>query len=440
MIQSFIKIGAVAGLALLSLGAAQPAQAETKIVEVVSPGGVKAWLVEEQSIPIISIAVNFSGGENLISDDKAGASGIVSLMMEEGAGPYDAAAFNRRTEELAARLSFGGGSDSFTANATMLLQNRDETIELFRTALQEPRFADDALARVKKQVVSTIRSDQTDPNYLASQKFFELRFPNDVYSRPTKGSEKTVNALTTDDLRTAHKALMRRDNIIIGVVGAITPEELAPILDTLFLPLPESGPAIPAAAKPVEKSGVEIVEFDAPQSTVFFGHRGILRDDPDFITAFVMNQVLGGGSFTSRLYKEVREKRGLAYGVYSYLYPLDRTGLYAGGVATANNRIAETIEVIRAEWARMAAGDISEEELDRAKRYLIGSFALRFDSNAKIAGFLIAMQRNELGAEYLTERNKLIAAVTLDDVKRVAKRLLDADALHFVVVGKPEGL
>jgi zinc protease len=183
-----------------------------------------------------------------------------------------------------------------------------------------------------------------------------------------------------------------------------------------------------------------VVEQDVPQSVAVFGHKGLMRDDPDFIPAFVMNYVLGGGSFSSRLTEEVREKRGLAYSVYSYLSATDGAGLYMGGVQTANERIAESLEVIKAEWARLAAEGLTEEDLNKAKTYLTGSFPLRFDSNSKIANYLLFAQMEDLGLDYINTRNGLIEAVTLEDVKRVAARLLKPEELSFVVVGKPVGL
>ncbi|PJA61095.1 MAG: peptidase M16, partial [Rhodobacterales bacterium CG_4_9_14_3_um_filter_71_31] len=182
------------------------------------------------------------------------------------------------------------------------------------------------------------------------------------------------------------------------------------------------------------------IPFDAPQSTVIFGHEGPLRADPDFIPAYVMNHILGGGGFSSRLTTEVREKRGLAYSTYAYLAPLDRAGLYMGGVGTANERVAESLDVIRAEWRRMAEQGVTAEELQKAKQYLTGAWPLRFDGNAKIASMLVGLQRDGFGPEYLDQRNGLVEAVTLDDIARVAAQWLKPDALRFVVVGQPEGL
>ena len=431
---------ALLGVALLFGLATERAAAETKIVRVVSPGGIVAWLVEERSIPIISISASFRGGDSVLPDEKAGLASLFASMLVEGAGKYSDTAFAKRSEELAVRMSFSAGSDTVSVGATMLLQNRDESLELFRLALQEPRFDAGPLERVKAQISSGIRQAETNPNSIASKAFLSAVFPGDPYGRRRSGTLKSVAGLSVDDLRATHKKLLTRKGLYIGVVGAISPEELAPILDKLFLSLPKDGPEPPKPPKLAIKPGVTVVKFKAPQSTVIFGHKGILRSDPDFIAAYVMNYILGGGGFASRLTEEVREKRGLAYGVYSYLSPRDRAGLYLGGVGTANKSVGKSIEIIKAEWARMAKGEVSQAELDKAKRYLVGSYPLRFDSNGKIAGFLVAAQRQKLGIDYIKRRNSLVEAITLDDIKRVAKRLLRADDLFFVVVGDPKGL
>jgi zinc protease len=186
--------------------------------------------------------------------------------------------------------------------------------------------------------------------------------------------------------------------------------------------------------------GTHVVPFETPQSVVIFGHEGIERFDPDFFAAYVLNQVMGGSGFSSRLMTEVREKRGLTYGIGSYLAPMDHGELYVGQFASANDRVAEAINVVRAEWARMAAEGLTEEELAKAKTYLTGSYPLRFDGNATIAGILAGMQTEGLPIEYLETRNAEIEAVTLDDVKRVAARVLRPEALTFVVVGSPVGV
>jgi zinc protease len=220
----------------------------------------------------------------------------------------------------------------------------------------------------------------------------------------------------------------------------VTAQELGPLLDLAFGDLPDaSAPVAVADAEPVD-GGTVIVRKSVPQSRVLFGQDGLARDDPDFYAAYVANHLLGGGGFTSRLTEEVREKRGLAYSVYSYLYPLDHGPLWFGGVGTANAAVDESIRLIRKEIARMAAGDIEAAELADAKTYLTGSFPLRLTSNDQIASLLVSMQVDDLGIDYLEKRNGYIEAVTLEDVRRVAKRLYHPERLLVVVVGDPDGL
>jgi zinc protease len=223
-------------------------------------------------------------------------------------------------------------------------------------------------------------------------------------------------------------------------VGDITAEQLTSLLDRLLSELPQTGRPMPSKVAYGLDGGTTVVDFDTPQSVAIFGQRGIERDHPDFFAAYLINQILGGGSFESRLMEEVREKRGLTYGVYSYLLPKDFSHLYIGRVASANDRIAEAIAVIRAEWTRMADSGVTQDELRRAKTYLTGSYPLRFDGNGPIANIMVGMQVQGLPVAYINNRNHKINAVTLQDANRVARQLLDPDGLHFVVVGRPEGL
>ncbi|MGF1659400.1 MAG: pitrilysin family protein [Rubrimonas sp.] len=432
-----LRAAAIAGCVAF---AAPQAQAAAEIQRVISPGGIEAWLVEEHAIPMVAIEIAFVGGAATEPEDRLGVTRFLSAMLDEGAGDLDSTAFAERAELLAARFSFSANRDAFAVSARMLSDALDDSLALLRSALTEPRFDEEPLRRVRGQILAGLRSDETDPDSLASEAWFAAAFPGHPYGRKTEGTPETVAAITADDLRAARLRALNRSAAVIGVVGAIDAETLGRALDALLLDLPQ-GPVETAAPTDVAaQGGVTVIPFDAPQSTVLFGHAGQLRDDPDFIPAYVMNYILGGGGFSSRLTVEVREKRGLAYSAYSYLAPFDRAGVIMGGVGTANARVAESVEVIRAEWARMAAEGVSAEELAKAKSFLTGSYALRFDSNARIAANLVALQRDNLGIDYVEKRNALVEAVTLEDVRRVAERWLKPEALSFVVVGQPEGL
>ena len=425
-------------VALLALAA--PALAEVKIEDVTSPKGIKAWLVEDHSIPFMALELSFRGGSSLDAADKRGAVYLMTGLLEEGAGDLDAQAYAKALEGLAASVDYDSSDDSVRISAQFLTSNREEVVALLRDTLLNPRFDQSAIDRVRGQVLSGIAADLKDPNDIARDAFSAMAFGDHPYGSPEKGSMASVQALTRDDIVQAYRDVFALDRVVVGAVGDITPDALGAMLDTLLGDLPAEGKPLPGKADVTIEGGVTVVDYDTPQSVAIFGQTGIDRHDPDFFAAYVLNQVLGGGSFESRLMTEVREKRGLTYGVYSYLAPRDLASVYLGSVASASDRIAETIEVIRAEWTRMARDGLTQEELDAAKTYLTGAYPLRFDGNGRIARILVSMQRDNLPIDYIATRNDQVNAVTLDDANRVAARLLRPDDLHFVVVGKPQGL
>ncbi|WP_109313572.1 pitrilysin family protein [Ruegeria sp. AU67] len=425
---------------LIAFVVALPAWADIEIEEVTSPGGITAWLVEDHSIPFTALELRFRGGTSLDDADKRGAVYLMSGLIEEGAGDMDARTYARELESLAASFRYGATDDSVSITAQFLTENRDNVIDLLRTTVHEPRFDQDAVDRVKAQVLSGLKSDQTDPNDIAGRNFAQMAYGDHPYGTEGKGTIESVTALTRDDVVTAYQDVFVQDRMYVGAVGDITPEELGALLDKLLADLPETGKPIPERADVSIPGGVSVVEFDTPQSVALFGHAGIDRDDPDFFAAFVLNHILGGGGFESRLMQEVREKRGLTYGIGTYLVPKDLASVYLGSVSSSNDRIAEAVEVIRDEWARAASEGVTQKELDDAKTYLTGAYPLRFDGNGQIAGIMVGMQMEDLPIDYIATRNDKVNAITLEEINRVASELLDPDGLHFTIVGKPEGL
>jgi zinc protease len=419
---------------------ALPAQAEMQIKEVVSPGGITAWLVEDHNIPFTALEIQFRGGTSLDAPGKRGAVNLMTALIEEGAGDMDSRAFAEARDALAADFSFDAGTDSVGVSTRFLTENRDQAIALLHEALVNPRFDQSAIDRVREQVLSNIRSDEKDPDALASQALDRLAFGDHPYGSDGNGTIETVTALTRDDIIAAHKGALARDRIYVAAAGDITAEELGPLLDKLFADLPATGAPLPTRAPWQLEGGVTVIDFPTPQSTVLFGHVGIPRDDPDFFAAFILNEALGGGRFTARLMSEIREKRGLTYGIGSYLVGLDQAETYLGQFSASNDKVAEAIQVLRAEWSKIAAEGLTDEELATTKTYLTGSYPLRFDGNGNIASILVGMQMDDLPIDYPVTRNAKIEAVTMDDIRRVAKRLYLPDALHFVVVGQPTGL
>lgn len=430
----------IRALFLIAITLALPARAATDIQVVTSPGGITAWLVEEQSIPMIALEVSFRGGTSLDPAGKEGATYLMSGLIEEGAGDMDAAAFLKETEALAARFRYRAYRDTMTISAEVLQENAGEALDLLRTALVDPSFSDVAVERVRTQVLSSLQSDLTDPDEIAGEALRRLSFPGHPYGTLDEGSIESVTGLTRDDIVAAHKAALVKSRMFVGVVGAVTAEELGPMLDRLLGDLPQDGPPLPERTQMALKGGTTVIELNAPQSVALFAQPGIDRDDPDYFAAYLLNEILGGSGFESRLMREVREKRGLTYGVYSFLAPFDYASQIIGNVASANDRIAEAIEVVRAEWQRIADEGVTEDELNAAKLFVTGAYPLRFDGNSNIASILVGLQVADLGKDYPLTRNAKMDAVTIDDVNAMAKRLIRPEDLHVIVVGQPEGL
>ena len=419
---------------------ATTARAEIDIKEITTDGGIDAWVVEEPSIPFIALEMRFRGSASLDLPGKRGATNLMSGLLEEGADGLSAQEFQAQREALAASYSFRAYDDTFSISARFLTENQDEALELLRKALIAPNFDQDALDRVRAQVLAGIARDEKTPNSIAGATFDAAAFGAHPYGSAIEGTVESVTALTRDDMITAHRNALTRDRLYVSVVGDITAAEVGPMLDALLGELPAEGPPLPEDVAFGLEGGVTVVDFETPQSVALFGHGGIKRDDPDFFAAFIINHVLGDGGFESRLMNEVREKRGLTYGISTYLVPKFHSEMVLGSVASSNETIAEAIDVIRAEWEKMATEGMTAEELASAKTYLTGEYPLRFDGNAEIAKIMVGMQMIDLPPAYVTDRNAYIEAVTLDDINRVAAELLRPDELHFVVVGQPVGL
>ncbi|MBN42584.1 MAG: peptidase M16 [Alphaproteobacteria bacterium] len=426
---------------LLMMGAAATPAKAFDIQQVISPDGIEAWLVEDHSLPIVSVRFLFPGGAATDPVGKEGLANMVSGLLDEGAGDLDSLAFQTRLADQSISLSFDATLDFFGGRMKTLTSNRDEAFNLLRLAVTRPRFDSQPIERIQAQVLAGIAASANDPNRIAQKTFREAVFGDHPYSRSMKGTPEAIQMITEADLRGFVDRRLARSDLIIGVVGDVTAAELGPLLDATFGGLPERAePFTIPRAEPDSEGEVIIVERNIPQSRIVFGHRGLYRDDPDYYAAIVLNHLLGGGSFTSWLYNEVREKRGLAYSVLSYLLPLQNGALWMGHAGTENVAVSKSVELIREQWARAQESAISQEELDGAKANLIGSFGLRFDNTMAIAGTLVAVQFRDLGIDFLNRRNNLIEAVTLEDVQRIARKILDPTALTVVVVGNPEGL
>jgi zinc protease len=415
--------------------------ASMNVVPVAASSGVEAWLVEDHAQPLIAFDFAFPRGASLDPPGRAGALNLIAGLLDEGAGDMDAAAFQAALADRAIELSFSADRDDFRGSLRTLSRHAGEAFRLLALALQKPLFAADAVERVKAQVSAGLRRELQDPDAQARSAFARMAFPGHPYGQQTRGTLDSVAAIVPDDLKTAAGRVITRAGVKVAAVGDITPADLAKALDQVFGPLPAGGDMAETPQTTVDGLGrIEIVPMDVPQTALRYGAPGLFRTDPDYIPAEIVNHILGGSAFTSRLFMEVREKRGLAYGVSSSLVPLKRAAFHAGGTATKNDRVAESLTVMRAEMASLASHGPTEEELGEAKDYLVGSYPLRFDTSSKIAGQLLSFMINDLGIDYAERRNALFKAVTMADARRAAERLYGEGRLLVVAVGQPVGL
>lgn len=427
----------VAGVSGTWLLAAIPAHAVE--IQRVTAGDIEAWLVEDHANPIIAMRIAFAGsGAAVDPAGKGGLARMTSALLDEGAGELGSEAFQQKLEDLAIGLSFDTGLDDFGGSLQTLSQNRDEAFRLLRLALTHPRFDSEPVARIRSQLQAQLRNDDEDPDTVADRTLWATVFPDHPYGRPVSGTQESLEHISIADLQAFAASRLGRDRLVIGVVGDITPSQLAALLSTTFGDLPEhaNAPSVPDV-QPAAAGPTHVVDMNVPQSAIAFAQPGLRRDDPRFYALMVLDQILGGYGLTSRLFDAVREKRGLVYSVGTGLAPLDHAALILGSAGTANERVAETIRVIREQWAQFAENGISDDELADSKTFLIGSFPMRFAGSMRLASLLATIRLQHLGIDYLNRRSGLIDAVSRNDVNKLARDLLAANALQFIVVGKP---
>jgi zinc protease len=427
----------VAAALVLVVLAVAPGYA-VEIKEVVSPKGIKAWLVQDDFVPLISIRFSFKGGSSQDPGGKEGLANLMTGLFDEGAGALNSDTFQQKLDDVGAEMSFNADDDNISGSIRMLADKRDEAVELLALAVNAPRFDQAPIDRIRQQVIAGIKSSERDPNAIAGRKFAEALYGDHPYGRRSEGTEASLSSITHDDLKTFHKRNFGRDNLIVAVVGSIGPEELAPLLDKVFGSLPEKAQLEPIAEARLAFGQTTRVDYPLPQTSISMVYPGVRRQDPDFFPAYIMNHILGGGTFSSRIYNEVREKRGLAYSAGSNLVTRDHMAALMVNTATRADRAGETLQILKTEVARMAKDGPTQEELIEAKKYLVGSYAVNnLDSSSAVASTLVGLQDQKLGRDYIDKRAELINAVTLDQIKAAAKKLLETEPA-ILIVGPPQ--
>ncbi|MCY4445360.1 MAG: pitrilysin family protein [Rhodobacteraceae bacterium] len=422
---------------LTSLTFTTSAHAVVDIQVIETPNGINAWLVEDHSFPFVALEIYFPNGSSSESAAQSGATYLMTSLLDEGAGDLDAVDFQIAVRNIGARFAFQTYKQAINVSAKMVTENRDESVELLKLVLSQPRFEQDDFERVKNQLLTDLKFYSTDQDEIGVEAFHGLLFGEHPFHRRREGSLETVETLTRDDIIATHARALTKQDVVVGVSGDITKEELVLLLDNLFNDLPDQSPVNILPVEIARDKIVEIVDFPNPQSLILFGHEGLGRKDQDFLAAYVLNQVFGQSGFNSRLLNKLRVELGLTYGVGSYLSSYQDTGLITGSMQTANETVAQAIETIRDEWSRIANEGITQEELDTIKRYLTGAYPLRFDTNESIAAILVSMLWEDMPPDYVKERNGLVDSIDLETINRVARELFHPDQLTFVVVGQP---
>lgn len=404
---------------------------------VTSPGGITAWLVSESFVPMVAMEVAWKGGTYAEPAGKDGAGWVLAYMMNEGAGDLDTTAYGARMQDLSMSFACGVWGDWTTCGMSTLKDTANESFEMMRMAFSDLRLDEEPLQRAKREMTVNIDRGKSNPRNVASIAMNDAMIPGHPYARnPTA---ETVGAVTQADVKRLMQTLMTRDRLMVVVVGDITADELKPRLDEVFGSLPATSalPEIPdAVARPAPVDPI-VKQLPQPQTLVLFSGPGVRRDDPDFFAAYMLNYILGGGGFSSRLVDDIREQRGLTYGIGTGLSIQPHYWRWTGSVSTMNDKAEEVVGLVRENIERLGRDGPTEKELEDARAYITGAFPLAFDSNAKIAKNLLGFWQDGQDAEYVLRRNSYFEAVTLDDLKRVAAKYMKAADFTFVMVGQP---
>jgi zinc protease len=404
---------------------------------VPGPTGVETWLSEEHALPMIAVSVSLPAGSVYDPSDKPGLAQLTASLLDEGAGDMPAEAFKQALESRAIRLGASAERDYIVVSLTTLKENADEAFRLLSLALAHPRFDTEAVERMRVALLADLKQDEQNPNAIATKAWFATYFGTHPYGHATSGTAAGLNAIKADDIRAFAADHLVRDRVKVAVSGDITESQLRRYLQQVFLTLPAK--PVPAVARPSDagKPGGHTIVADQPAPVAAFGFAGPMRADPDFIPVYVTNYILGGGGFSARLMDQVRDKRGLTYGIYTGLTDYRSASIILGTVQSDKTKIQTAIDVTKDEMAKFAKDGATAKELADAKTYLTGSFPLTLDSNAKIARTLNGFQRSGLSADYVEKRNAMIQAVTLAKVNEMAKKYYDPAKLLVVIAGTP---
>ena len=400
--------------------------------------GIKFWLIEDKTLPLVSISFSFKGGSILDPVGKSGVTSLMTSLLDEGTQNFTASEYRLFKRENGIKISFSTSKERIEGTFQVVKPRLQEGFYLLHESINKAKFPINEIKKVKSQVEASIKIDNSNISTIASNKFNKFFFKDKLIGRNTKGSLETLGNISRDDIQSIYRSSFIKNRLVIGISGDIEPNLAKKYVDYVFGDLPSKKFINPISMLEDLNKGMEIIEMKTPQTTVVFGQKGLGRKDKEYFAARVINYVLGGGGFQSRLYKEIREANGLVYSIYSYLLPYEYAGVIVGGFQTRNQNVGKTIEKVKTEWNRIKTEGITKIELQNAKTYYKGSFSRNFTSTLSIASLLMIVQYYDLGEDYFDKRDLIIDNLKLNELNNLAKNLFDSETLFFMIVGEPK--
>lgn len=410
----------------------------TKVKEVVSPKQkIKAYLFEDKTNPIISVNFMFkNSGLANDNDTEVGLANMVAALLTTGSGELDRIQFQEELEKRAISISFSASRDEMNGALLTTKAQAGKAYRLLKNVLAYPRFDEADIEQVKAERLVMLKQQSEHPDRVLGLEANEILFGNHPYSRNPLGKASDIIAISRSQVAEYVKNHFTRNNLIVGIAGDISTEEAGKMLDDVFGSLPDSGrTAFVRKARIDYQGGDRNIDKNLPQSIARFVAPGVTRSDKDFYPLYVANHVLGGSGLTSRLSLAAREKEALTYGVYTYMSTADKAPMLAGSFSATPENFSRVKKIVKNEWQKMGDRGVSQEELVAAKEYLLASYNLRFASITDIAEILTAMQKEDLGIDFLQKRNDYIRNIKLTEVNTAAKKFFDNKNLRFITIG-----
>jgi len=427
--------------AVMLMFAAAGATATPVIQQWQSASGARVLFVENHDIPMLDVAVNLPAGSAFDAPEKSGVAALTHHLLDLGAGNLSEDEIARDIADLGAQL--GGGFDQDRASVSLRTLSsdaeRERALAIMAAVVQQPLFSESVLLREKARMIAALKEAETKPETLADKAFQKAVFGRHPYALPVSGEVSTLENIQVQDLRDFYAAHYRAGAAVVAIMGDVSRAQAEQIAQQLTAKLAPGKPTADLSRVPARiVASEQRVSHPASQSHILIGAPGIARSDPDYFALYVGNYVLGGGGFVSRLMNEVREKRGMAYSVYSYFMPLQQAGAFQIGLQTKKDQANEALQIVRHTLAEFVAKGPTAQELRAAKQNIVGGFPLRIDSNRKILDYLSVIGFYDLPLNYLDAFPRRIEQVSVAQVRAALARHIDPAAMATVIVGAPE--